>query len=582
MTWTQLLAPAGGRRYLHADLGGLFAWNDTKGLSFCEGKLVRIDRALGTCARVDRTFTEVVYAIAVSPEGRYAFSDGRSVVLEGLAPVSIEGVAKLAFGAQGDLWAMDNARLYRIDGRTGALVWKRDTWGTFLALDGDTAALVSWGSLIVVTGDGEVHKLTSALALEVHAVKARDGRVYVMAGDGTARRLAALDLSSRSETVFELPPGMCPREIAATRDGAVAWRSAPLGLTEFDTRSVLSRDMRFPAHPSVGLDATRDDRAWVALLEWESALVRIDRETGRELDREADLPLTLWSLSVASDGRVASAHDREWRVTDADGTLLHREVIDSQVCDLSFSVDGRTLAVMRTCPEGCHLDLVECERFTTTSTRVVSAGRVRFLPDGVRIALIDTGKVSLCDAATLAVECVLAHGDKEASIMGLAFADGRIAAYDYTGRVVCFDDPGVTAPSKKPPKHKPAVTLLSSRVSATTHRASNAHIGAVFPFEGQLAVFDAKVDGISRVDLATKKPVSRTANTRGYFMLDAPLYLRAEAEGCSVWRLGETAPRAHFAQMPTMAACSRDGRFVAVALHGGVYLTRISEAAARP
>lgn len=122
------------------------------------------------------------------------------MVLEGLAPVSIEGVAKLAFGAQGDLWAMDNARLYRINGRTGEIVWKRDAWGSFLAVDGDTAALVSWGSLIVVTGDGKAHKLQSAIAHEVHAVKASHGRVYAMTGDGTARRLAALDLSTRSET----------------------------------------------------------------------------------------------------------------------------------------------------------------------------------------------------------------------------------------------------------------------------------------------------------------------------------------------------------------------------------------------
>ncbi len=232
-----------------------------------------------------------------------------------------------------------------------------------------------------MTGDGEAHKLESAIAHEVHAVKASHGRVYAMTGDGTARRLAALDLSSRRETVYELPPGACPNEIAATRDGAVAWRSGPRGLTEFDTRTGATRELNFPAGPAVGLDATSDDRAYVGVLEWESGLVRIDRETGRELDLDEPLPSTLWSLSVASDGRVASAHDREWRVTAADGRILHREVVDGQVCDLSFSVDGRTLAVMRPCPEERHLDLVECERYTVASTRVVSAGGDRFLSD---------------------------------------------------------------------------------------------------------------------------------------------------------------------------------------------------------
>ncbi len=129
MTWTRLLAPAGGRRYLHADLGGLFAWNAAKGPCLCEGRLSRIDRALGTSARVERAFDEVVYAIAVSAEGRYAFSTQGAVGLEGLAAVAIENVAKLAFGAQGDLWAMSNVSLYRIDGRTGAIVWKRNAWG---------------------------------------------------------------------------------------------------------------------------------------------------------------------------------------------------------------------------------------------------------------------------------------------------------------------------------------------------------------------------------------------------------------------------------------------------------------------
>jgi hypothetical protein len=90
--------------------------------------------------------------------------------------------------------------------------------GGFLAVDGDTAALVSWGAVKVVTGDGVAHEVATEIAQEVGAVKARDGRVYAVTGAQGNLSLAVIDLSTRRETRYPVSDGARVREIAVTGD----------------------------------------------------------------------------------------------------------------------------------------------------------------------------------------------------------------------------------------------------------------------------------------------------------------------------------------------------------------------------
>ena len=69
---------------------------------------------------------------------------------------------------------------------------------------------------------------------------------------------------------------------------------------------------------------------------------------------------------------------------------------------------------------------------------------------------------------------------------------------------------------------------------------------------------------------APAKPLSTKADVRGYFALEAPLLVRVEARGASLWRGGESAPFATLTAVPSMVSASTDGREVAAVVQGGV------------
>lgn len=576
MTWTTLVAPVGGRRYMGGDIEGVNAWSGPHGVAISEGVITRFDRARGSASRLAVKAPENVCAAAVSAEGRVAWSDGLSVTFEGGASAALSGVSKLRFGAAGDLWALGDRGLSRIDGRSGAVIWTVDVGAELLDVEGDVAIAARWGRVARVSGDGDVRAEASRFEGAPSALRARGSKAWVVAEHQGERHLSVWDLGAMTETRYRLPATVPIREVDVTRDGVVAWRDAPLGLREFNTRTGETRDLHFPGGPSVGLEIADDDRAWLAVLEWESGVVRVEREAGRERDVEPDATFTLWGLSVADDGRVASAHDGHWRVTAPDGTPLRYERVARQVTDVAFSMDGRRLAVLRTTDEGAvALDLFDTTDWSRRASKAVSASKVAFTPDGARVALVEGSAVTLCDAEDLGVQAILTHTKRDDSLEGVSFSDGRVCSHDSAGRVVAFDDPGALPTSKKPPKFKPALVVATSAVNAGTARASNHAIGAVRAHQGALLAFDRNTTSLVTIDVATKKPVTRRDGVAGYFCLDAPVYVRIERDGCAIHRVGDDAPLARSSLRPTMAACSPDGRAVAIALHGGVYLTRV-------
>ncbi len=576
MEMVRLVPPARGRPHVGLPLTDPSAWNGPHGLCVDGPVLWRIDLDAARATPVpDRTMPDTVYALAVSATGRYAFSDGARVMLEGAPPVVLQGVTRLAFGAGGDLWAQTANTLVRVDGHTGSVRWTAEASGDHLVVDGDTAACVSWGTLRVVTGDGVVHALETGLKGDVSAVTTRGGTLYTVAGEGLQHTLAVRPLDTRAEALHPLPPGYAPRALAASDDGWVAWCALPTGLAVYHPATGQHRGLDFPTGENAGLHAHGDTwRAYHADL---CAIARCDRTTGHQLGVDTALPEGLWGLSVANDGRVASAHQGGWRLMGPDGALLHEGAVDGQVSDIALAADGSSVVLL--CPEdaGVRVTRVDTEGFVVRASRVVpEASAVQFHPDGQRVALVGDGTITLLDAVTLDAQCVLAHSDKHAALRGVVLADGRVTAHDSRGRAVCFDDPGPLPPSKKPPRTKPALVVPSAKLYASPHRTDNAHTAAVYPWAGRLAAMDAHAHAVLWFDPVAKKIVARDHNVHGYFLLEAPVQLRETPTGAALWCQGETGPFATLDNYPTLAACSRDGRYVALGRDDGITLVRRS------
>ncbi len=583
-SWTQLVAPAGGRTHFETSIASHSTWTARYGVwheevphtggPYRRSKIYRVARDGGAVHIHD--VPGALYAVAARDDGTLAWSDGQRVHLEGGVVCDFAGVDALCFGAAGDLWARNNLSLARIDPRTGAVRWSVKAWGSHLALDGDRAVLASWGSLTVVTGAGDATKLATALAHEVTALTVTKGVAWVASASDRTRTLARWNLDAHTEETFALPDGVPIRELAAAPDGTLAWRDVPAGLLVWKPGDGDPRPVNFPSEATVGLCAGDDGTTWRAVLEWMSASVVIDRATGLERGVIADLPTTLWGLSITNDGRVATAHDGAWRVFHSAGALAHHHPHDGQVTDVCFSPDGATLAVLRNVDDTVALDLVDTATFTVRATHTVSAGKVLW-PDGDRLALVDGATITLHDAATMGVQCVLQHTKRDDHLRAVVHHDGRFAATDSSHRVVVFDDPGPCAVTKKPAKHKPAFMTTTSAVFPTTEAAENHTVSAVCPHGGQVWAFDGNLPGLVALDPATKKPASREKGPRGYFALDATVHLRVGDTGSTLWRLGDRAPRATWSLVPERVAASPDGRTVAVALHGGVWRARLDD-----
>jgi outer membrane protein assembly factor BamB len=571
MSWRWILPPGGGRPHFDLDpslVSDPLVRGDRALVRGADGGVHVLDLHAATATPAGQTPVEAdAWCMALHPGGAWAVSDRVKVYLHG-REIDRANVYALAFGDHGDLWALAAApdALIRYDGATGAVRWTSPKpAGEKLAVTGDVAVVARWGAVDLYAGDGTVATHPLALDLPVTHLTARDGRAYVLGADAGQRRMAVCDVATREARVLTLPDGF-PREPLVAADGKVLWRDND-GFVELDPATGSTRTFPAPRLSETTWSVGGDDRTVVGYWSTGSAVVRVDRATGDELRPAARAPDTLWDVSVAPDGRVATAHTGEWRVTSPEGVLLHREEVPGggQVTCAAFSPDGARLAVYVSATE--QLRVLDTARWATLATRELPVYALRFDPSGTRLLVV--GETTLIvGAEDLLTQHALAQKDP---LEGVHFDGARIVATDGGHRTLIWDDPGPVPAAKKPAKLTPTLTLPSTRAYPSTERFSNpSHLGAARLVDGHLAVLTGS-KGLLRFDpSAPAKPVSSDPAARGYFSLTGPVRVQVEARGASLWRAGEPAPFATLTAVPAMVAATPDAREVVAVVHGGV------------
>ncbi len=571
MSWNWLLPPGGGRAHLDLDIAGdsdVVTAGDLALLRTHDGAVHRVDLAAVTATQVGTTPVEAVaWHLAIHPRGAWAVSDRAQVYHDGRT-IERADVYALAFGDDGDLWALAVSpdEIIRFDGATGAVKWTAaNPPGRMLAVTGDSAVVARWGAIAYYDGNGTVDERKLALEDNVTHLVARDGKAYLLGASGTQRSLAICDVATREERVLTLPDGY-PRTPLPTADGKVIW-SDNGGFFELDAATGETRTFPAPALSYTTWAVSADDRSLAGFWPDGSAVARVDRATGAEVRPAKSAPDTLWDVSVAPDGRVATAHTGEWRVTSKSGETVHREEVQGggQATCVAFSPDGSKLAVYVSATS--LLRVFDSATWKCLAARELDVSALSFDPSGARL-LVVADSATIVGAEDLASQCVLAQKD---SLEGAHFDGARIVATDSAHRTIVYDDPGPLPAAKKPKKIAAAITIPSTRAHPSTDRFVNpSRLGAARLFGGHLAVLSGAKGLVSFDATAPAKPLSTRSGVTGYFALASPVLVRVEARGASLWRGGESAPFATLSTFPAMVCTTADGREVVAVAHGGV------------
>ncbi len=250
------------------------------------------------------------------------------------------------------------------------------------------------------------------------------------------------------------------------------------------------------------------------------------------------LPFSGFALAVRPDGLfiTSKAKDRKhWAAVDENGTVVYEE--DRNVFAAAFSPDGSRLVVLP--EEKERIELYDTATFKPLKSVRCFAMQVSFDESGSRIGIVQTDKVAILGAETLAYQYVI----RSKFAQSIRFQDNKIHIGGDVMQII--DDPGIGEEHAKRPK----ATKFEGWAINRSDNTFNIESGVVI---NNSRVIDLQSKVVMRFDGKISRGFSATGRT---------MYSKRRNTPCTFRRIGETKIIATYPEKPDWSEwyCSVDG-----------------------